>query len=62
MFRSGHRYVQVFVSNCPISAWINVPLPEETLDEAEGVSFRRRCHQSERRGGSGRNAVWLWSI
>jgi len=35
MFRSGHRYVQVFVSGYPISACIDVSLTEETLDEAE---------------------------
>ena len=62
MSRSDHRYVQVFVSNYPISACINVPLTKETLDEAEGVSFHRCCRQSERRVGSVRNAVWLWSI
>ncbi len=62
MFRLGLRYVQVLVSNYLISACIDIPLTKETLDEAEGVPFHHCCHQSERRVGSRRNAVWLRSI
>jgi hypothetical protein len=60
MFRSGHRYVQsLSVTTQYQHAYI--PLTEETLDEAEGVSFRRP-RQSERRVGTRRNATWLWYI
>jgi len=60
MFPSGHHYVAIFVRKYPIWARIYIPLAEETLDEAEGVSISpRHWRQGERRVRTRRNATWL---